>query len=536
MKPVSILLAVIAVAIIAIGQWCSSWREASTFGIALAEEGFTLAVVSIQGEPGADLWRFSPGLDNPEIVLESVGKSSSLWSNPGGTVVIMQLHGTLCCYDLETRRSRWRSSAGNRWGQAQKLQSSDARHFITVRVASNGRRIVVIRSLADGKILGRYESDSAITELAEAENEFRFLDYEKRVIRFHQDGGESFAMEIGTLADLEAPEEWTRHEINGVTPYAVSSTSGNSTQYVTAVLNGRRPSTSLVLRNRETGELVASYQMAWSSFAIQEILAGLCLATACWGLAIELRGSKSSSPQQVIIDLLLIFGLVVLFSIDWTELESSRAIANAMLIPLGVAGLFIATLQTTRPLYVWMIVFAACGFPVLIPLVVIALVMRACGLRYCYPSHVDGPVADSDHDVDPGSDVSNPIGPDRRKFRFGIAEVMLATTAFAIFIAVGTQSLFFFSSAPLLAFGVIIALLVGQIRSAATLVSAFCMGAMSYVVGSWQSFAAPQLILATFPALVLCFSHPAAYGYRLRKRQPDESEIGSDLTRPGLLG
>ncbi|MEO1526913.1 MAG: hypothetical protein AAFX06_15860 [Planctomycetota bacterium] len=168
-----------------------------------------------------------------------------------------------------------------------------------------------------------------------------------------------------------------------------------------------------------------------------------------------------------------------------------------MFLLLGVAQatLFALLIRIEQPRHLWIAILAACTFPPMLLVVALARAIRST--RYAR-------------------------SPSRKKFRFGIAELLLSTTGIAFFIGIGIQSRWLLGAGFGIALHILISYLFTRTRewAWATLVVSVVLVTLALTLQSFTNLSALFYLLV----VPLCFSVIGIHGWVLEERVDEEQQ------------
>ncbi len=266
------------------------------------------------------------------------------------------------------------------------------------------------------------------------------------------------------------------------------------------------------------------------------LLVLVALATATWAVFLVSEDYRRDWPWRPVIDAAILLAMLIAMSVPVSAIvDPSTAVDHApmmftsgdhvyvffdgvircLLIAVVVVSCLMALMANPRPRYIWLAFLAACAYPMLLP--PFAFVVTA--LKIGYRFRRAGIEQDLKQLRNADSPTSLQSNAGRRKWRFGIREVMLLTTGIAMLIAMGTISAWSVAGGCMLV--VLLALSIA-ITDRSIVMSSFFLSVFFtslYVAGHliW-----PQTTIAVFGSAVpMLLTLAGVFGYRMQRSSRD---------------
>ncbi|MFK8113916.1 MAG: hypothetical protein AB8B91_17065 [Rubripirellula sp.] len=519
--------------LICVAQWCLQWRALTLKSVVIAESGDVFTLVTTKRPQRREIWRWSKNLASHEVIVNEAPFSTRMIASRDGSLLVIPDKTLLTCYKTGTGESwTWRSPDSFDWLSAQVFFTDAGRFVVGIRQRPGRTRIVVVDS-NDGKTHSTNSLNEHVVELQSRGDQLRCVTDWSDVIELPFDGSRNTKAQLLPLfpsAPVEAaPVEagWLIHEIQEAKAGPVFLSSTNSSTLAQGREHFPRGSFSLVLKNRKTSEQLASASLGLSLPAIKELIAALSVAAALWVLLLSMHGASSRHPFRVFTDTLVGLGLVLLICTSFIGIDrregnpAGLAVLAALILPAFLSFIFCFSVEGDRHLHTWGIVFVACAIPLILPAIILALIMKRMNVRI----QSDLPLFRSAFDRgalrlpfwEPRVQATSEF--DRRMFRFGILEMMLATAAIAFFIAIGRHTFFMPVYAPLAAMLFLIAACLTRFQAHAAIVAIGSVSVMVFFGMQSNVEGVANPLPVAIGAVLFCFCYPAIYGLSLGKQR-----------------
>ncbi|MGB7346021.1 MAG: hypothetical protein WBD20_17520 [Pirellulaceae bacterium] len=290
---------------------------------------------------------------------------------------------------------------------------------------------------------------------------------------------------------------------------------------------------TFVGKGKFQGKSLRVDSMAFSECVLLLLFVGL--AAANWAIFLVRDGQRSDWQWRPVIDavLLTVFLAVLCVQLGGTGWMSGQASSQPAFILRSAPIFFQSCLPSLlsaltlvaalgvlfwerRPAYVWAAVFTCCALPVLLPLVAICLIAMKAGYQLIDSGDKSESAALATID-DSEDDVVGPIAAEfqRRRLRFGISEMMLATAGLAIFFGIGQLGAFLIPVGMLLAGLVTLSVMLANknLTSTVFFLSVFIVALLNAGNEIWS-----EMGTAVFSfAVPLFIAMAAMHGFRLAK-------------------
>lgn len=518
-------LAVFCLPLVAAAQWCLNWKDINLYDVASSAAGRLYGVVSVDHWYRTEVWEWSEELSEHRVVFRPRGRAYGIGCSDNGGVLVMLVEDSLTAYDVSRRQVLWRETCGiNEWASSDLFFTSGDRHIVLIDnagAAFSTRRAMDQISVFDaesGALIGKHQGNSAILRVDSSDEWIRYVTRAADVVTLCVEEGQLHETDRSTLYEQQKDANahsgpWKRHEIEcrqrdvDSTDRILSSNSmrrveGSGRQWATAA--------SIKLTDCASGQ-VRSHRLSTPAAIVDSLRIVIAFAAAAWVGILMRDGTSVRGQWRVWIDFGLMTALVVLMCTNlnsvmsdnpplWSQMAAPVAICSAVAMCL----LFLVTLTAKRQVCFWSALYAACMFPVLLPTVLLATIIRVRAMHSDRHASTEITAVRSDRQASSS------------QLRFGIHQLMLGTAAVAIVFGVGRQTVVMPQIGILLGTVVLLALLLSAKRIVAVTVCLFCVFAivMLGLVNTSDDPARASTLGLLMLLLAICFA--AVYGYSIK--------------------
>ncbi|MGI9473185.1 MAG: hypothetical protein ACR2NZ_16710 [Rubripirellula sp.] len=460
-------LALAGVVIVVATQLPLTFEGIKLHEVVLSADGHVFASSSFRSSTANTIHHWQPGLTDRKRVVSSTIPVHSLACTHDGELLLYVEGGVLIGYDPKANSIRWTCDVG----EAQNVDVFPImRDKFTVLIENAlsskfaGRRppkLHIVRN-TDGLLVGSIDDISSrhVTCVGDCLNYFDRSSSPRSVQILASQGGPSelISTELSsrvagrdqsaatTMNEPELAAVWSGHLRP---PLRYRSSRGEHTVTYTSSPLSFAPS-RLVMSNLVEGKTIGERWISLRRVHVVTISIIAAILLIGWLMLLTFDADGDLSSRRLWTDVVILFVVTMLTCIDYgwaIGLNSisweANARAPALLIGVVLSLLFIVPLASDRPFHLWGLFLVACAFPLLAPMLGLALLLKYLGFQFelypktsritMVPQVFKSPTAKEE----PIETESSSPG-----IRFGIREMMMVTAGIAIFISIGWQSFF----------------------------------------------------------------------------------------------
>ena len=578
-------LLIAAVPIVLAAQFLLRYREASVLQYLDRPDGSGAAVVNWKPNQGLDVLAWDRDFKNTRTIHRirrvSADHHTTMASDPKGNHLVLTQRDKLLCIDVSDGATLWESDRLVTGLGARRIDFIDQGRFIAVSLGGkplqdDERASLAIIDAKNGQLVNGGQFNLVSRYLARRNR--MAIQYSRAHERFGQwdlielrDSDATLIKSFDFIPrDMAPGSDQVELDVAMTVSYRYQDSYLDRFRETRRVFAPHRPTVRTLdpttfrparFEHDSPGSSVADMRVQYVGYGEAVLIAFLIgLATAIWSVFLVFDGQVSTWQWRPVSDAFLLSGLLVLLLVPIQLYESSghrlesqpafylsgaptflRSVLPSFLTAAAVTGCLAGLMWRRRPLYLWVAVFVSCALPVLLPTVAMTGVMMHLGYRFRDTRNDALSVEDKlAEQLSPPDVTDQTLTADQSKIRFGIREVMLATTAVAIFISIGLLGSFAIPKGCLLAGLIAIGVLVTEksINSTAFFLCVFMTVLLGTGHAIWRgtgtgvfAFAVPMFI--TFAAMYGFRVRAPAQQLMTRQTNSDDSEISSPEANAG---